>query len=409
MTSRAVEAATRAASRRDAAVSVCFEGGSEGLMRAMFGNGVAYRPQYDGDLGEKMRRALDESFERGASAAILAGCDCPAMTAALLESALELLKTNDVVLGPARDGGYYLIGLRKRPAGELFRDMPWGSQNVRELTLAAARRLGLSTAQVQVLDDVDRPEDMGVCETAVPGEAALPDVEVSVIVPALNEAERIACALEVPLRTPGVEAIVVDGESADGTPAIAKTLGARVIASGRGRARQLNAGAAAARGDALVFLHADSVLPVGFEKHVKETLARPGVAAGAFRFKVDKPLPGMGLVERLVNFRGRRMQAPYGDQALFVRASIFREAGGFPEMPIMDDCAFVKRVRRLGRIAIAPAAVVTSARRWERLGVFRTTLVNQLVLVGYAVGVSPERLARLYGRGAGRRAAGQNP
>lgn len=233
---------------------------------------------------------------------------------------------------------------------------------------------------------------------------------ISVIIPAWNEAALIGSALEnIPANGTDVEVIVVDGGSHDATVEIATRLGARVIRTDAGRARQMNAGAAAAKHEILLFLHADTRLPRGFPAMVREALQRPGVIAGAFRLRVDSGRRAMRLVERLANFRSRYLQTPYGDQALFVLACRFREMGGFADLPIMEDFELVRRLRRLGRIHVVAAAAMTSARRWERLGVLRTTLINQVVLFAYMLGVSPARIARWYRGGAAAPAASAGP
>jgi rSAM/selenodomain-associated transferase 2 len=221
-------------------------------------------------------------------------------------------------------------------------------------------------------------------------------MRLSVIIPALNEAANINGALASAMSAPDVEVIVADGGSIDGTPEMAETAGARVITSAPGRARQMNKGAAAATGDTLLFLHADTHLPDGYQSRIEETLSRPGVIAGAFRLKIGSPRRCLRLIERLANFRSERMGLPYGDQGIFLRKSVFDEAGGFPEQPIMEDYELMRRLKRRGRVALANAAAVTSARRWERLGVIKTTLINQLVIIGYLLGVKPERLKALY-------------
>ncbi len=214
----------------------------------------------------------------------------------------------------------------------------------------------------------------------------------SVIIPTFNEERTIGHTLEGVCRGGVWEVIVVDGGSTDRTREIACAQGVTVIESSPGRARQLSAGASAATGDTLLFLHADTSLPSGFDENVFLTLSRPGVCAGAFRLRIDSQRRAYRLIERLVNFRSHVRQMPYGDQAIFVSAEAFREVGGFPDVPIMEDYALMRRLRRLGRIRIAPAVVVTSARRWIEYGVWRTTLRNQICIAAYRLGVSPSRI-----------------
>ncbi len=160
----------------------------------------------------------------------------------------------------------------------------------------------------------------------------------------------------------------------------------------------MNAGAEAAKGEFLVFLHADTRLPEGFDHHVRRILTESGVAAGAFQLQIDAPSARLRLIERAANWRSRYLQMPYGDQAIFLRAELFHEMGGFPDLPIMEDFQLIRRLQGEGRIVIAPAAVSTSARRWKQLGALRTTLINQLMILGFYLGFEPSRLARWYRR-----------
>ncbi len=225
---------------------------------------------------------------------------------------------------------------------------------------------------------------------------APPQPQISIVIPALNEAENLPCALETAQTATNVEVVVVDGGSSDATTAVAADGGARVVASEPGRSHQQNQGAIAASGPILLFLHADTRLPAGFDQIVRQTLAQPGVVAGAFELRIDGAGPGLRWVEWGVNLRSRSLQLPYGDQAIFLTAAVFRRLGGFPDLPMMEDFELVRRLRRQGKVAIAPAAVVTSDRRWRRLGILRTTLANQAMVAGYLLGIDPHRLAQWY-------------
>ncbi|MBD1932886.1 MULTISPECIES: TIGR04283 family arsenosugar biosynthesis glycosyltransferase [Cyanophyceae] len=219
---------------------------------------------------------------------------------------------------------------------------------------------------------------------------------ISVIIPVLNEASRIRLNLASFEKTTNVEVIVVDGGSQDETVAIAKSLGVQVLSTAAGRDRQMNVGAKVATGDILLFLHADSRLPFGFDAMVRQALAERGTIAGAFELKIDARMRSLRLVEKMVNWRSRFLHLPYGDQAIFLKASVFHEIGGFPNLPIMEDFEFILRLRRLGNVTLVPASVLTSARRWQKLGVLKTTLINQIVIIGYFLGFSPSRLAEFY-------------
>jgi rSAM/selenodomain-associated transferase 2 len=160
----------------------------------------------------------------------------------------------------------------------------------------------------------------------------------------------------------------------------------------------MNAGAEAARGEFLVFLHADTRLPEDFADHIRRILTTPGVAAGAFELEIDGSGPRLRIIERLANWRSRYLKMPYGDQSIFLRNRIFHQSGGFPELPIMEDFQLVRQLRRQGQIVIAPAAALTSPRRWQEVGSWQVTLINQAVILGFLLGVDPVRLARWYGR-----------
>jgi len=373
-------------------VQVRYEGGNARLMRYCFGEGLNYLPQGEGDLGERMSRALRQSFERGSARTVIVGTDCPDVSAAVLEEAFEMLALRDLVLGPARDGGYYLIGL-DQPAPDLFKEIPWGTDEVLARTHQKARVLGLSVGFLELLQDIDRPEDL---DSLTAGNGHETSGLISAVIPALNEAENIDDTLRSVASGTNVESVVVDGGSRDGTRELARRCGARVIETSPGRAHQMNCGAATAQGDILLFLHADTLLPGAYDGCVRRILSEGGVAAGAFRFRLSRSSPILQFIERTTNFRAQRLEVPYGDQGLFLTRQTFEEVGKFPEWPIMEDVEIIKRLRALGRIAIANAPAVTSARRWEELGDLYTSLFNQVMLLGHFLGVSPQRLARWY-------------
>lgn len=225
-----------------------------------------------------------------------------------------------------------------------------------------------------------------------------PPEPLSVIIPTLDEAQHIGPLLQDVYQARDVEAIVVDGGSRDDTVATARHMGARVITGPAGRALQMNRGAAAARGRLLFFLHADSRLPRGFDALVRQAMDMPDVVAGAFRLHIDAAGAMLRFVEFWANLRSRCLRMPYGDQGLFIASGCFQNIGGFPTLPIMEDFELVRRLRSRGRIMLLPAAIRTSPRRWLNLGVGRTTLINQFIVIAYLAGVSPSKLAHLYRR-----------
>lgn len=223
--------------------------------------------------------------------------------------------------------------------------------------------------------------------------------KISIIIPVFNEAKILPQTLLNFANYCEEEIIVVDGGSQDETIELCQTLGVKVICSPlAGRAYQMNVGAAEATGDILLFLHADTQLPQGYPEMLRETLAQPQTIAGAFELKIDSQQQGLRLVEKMVNWRSRFCSLPYGDQAFFLKASTFQEMNGFANLPIMEDFDLIQRLKKRGKIAIVPAAVLTSDRRWQKLGIGQTTLVNQLIILGYYLGVSPSKLARWYRR-----------
>ncbi|SDP46053.1 TIGR04283 family arsenosugar biosynthesis glycosyltransferase [Desulforhopalus singaporensis] len=219
----------------------------------------------------------------------------------------------------------------------------------------------------------------------------------SVIIPTLNEQEYLPTTL-ASLGKSGVEVIVSDGGSSDRSVAISSDAGVKVITGPPGRGQQMNRGALEATSPLLLFLHADTLLPEDFQSLVERTLADPAIALGAFSLAFATTAPGLAVIAGAANLRSRWLQLPYGDQALFTTRTRFFRAGGFPQTEIMEDFIFVRKIREYGKIKIVPEKAITSHRRWQRLGLVRTTLINQLVVLGYMAGVSPAKLARLYHR-----------
>ncbi len=378
-------------------LEIRFDGGDAEQMATTFGNGLPYCPQGEGDLGCRMERALKEAFFQGAGRAVVIGTDCPELTPKLILESFQRLADYDLVLGPAGDGGYYLIGLRAdRP--QLFADIAWGSERVLEQTLCRADALSLKVSLLETLSDVDRPDDLAVWHRVRQSLSARSTTRISVIIPTLNEAAQLSQTLGSLRCGEDLEIIVVDGGSDDATLEIAEREGCRVLRSPPGLALQMNVAAGAASNPVLLFLHADTRLAPGFCPAVLAALREPGVVGGAFRLRIDAPGWPLRVIERAVNLRSRALQMPYGDQGIFVRKEIFQELGGFAILPIMEDFHFIQRLRRRGRIRIAPLPASTSARRWQELGPWRTTWINQAIILGYCLGMSPQRLARWYHR-----------
>jgi len=220
----------------------------------------------------------------------------------------------------------------------------------------------------------------------------------SIVLPVLNECSRIAAGLQplAWLRRRGAEVIVVDGGSSDDTVALARPLADCVLSAPRGRARQMNAGAALARADTLLFLHADTQLPDDALQAIEAALVDPRTHWGRFDVRIAGRPALLKVVARLMNWRSRASGIATGDQAIFVRRSAFQHVGGFPDQPLMEDIEFSRRMRRESPPACLRQRVVTSGRRWERDGVWHTVVLMWWLRWRYRIGAAPERLARLY-------------
>lgn len=212
--------------------------------------------------------------------------------------------------------------------------------------------------------------------------------------PTLNEEGTLGRMLPAALALAD-EVVVSDGGSADATVAVAERLGARVVTGPPGRGGQLNRGVAAATADLLLFLHADTVLPEGAARAVREAVAGGAWGGGFFlRFDADRPLQRLG--GRLINLRTRFTRLPLGDQAQFATREAFERLGGFAEWPILEDLDFALKLRRTKRLALIETPVTTAARRFLEQGTARTVATNWLIWILFFLGVSPHRLGRLY-------------
>ncbi len=228
------------------------------------------------------------------------------------------------------------------------------------------------------------------------GNRSIATAKISIIIPTLNESENIKATLVSTQSSTNVEVIVVDGGSEDNTVDIAESLGVKVIAGYKNRARQMNAGAMNATGDILLFLHADTLLPANFDAMIRTALQQPSTVAGAFALRINAPDIGLRLVELGVKYRSKLFKMPYGDQAIFITKDKFKDIGGFPELAIMEDFEFIRNLKDLGKITFIPVPVITSPRRWLKKGILQTTLINQFVIIAYFLGISPERIRSWY-------------
>ena len=224
----------------------------------------------------------------------------------------------------------------------------------------------------------------------------------SIVIPVLNEADRINALIEhidhQGFELP-YEVIVVDGDPQGGTVRAIQSKDVVTIITEKGRGRQMNAGAAEARGDILIFLHADTRLPDGALKKISRALERQDYVGGAFDLKIDSDRLILRYISVRASLRSRLNRIPYGDQAIFMRKKYFDQVGRFRDIPLMEDVELMRRIKRDGRkIHILRDKVTTSARRWQRDGALYTTVRNQVLVALFHLGVSPDRLAKYYWR-----------
>lgn len=222
----------------------------------------------------------------------------------------------------------------------------------------------------------------------------------SIIIPAINEESNLTSTLAEIFahQDQPDEVILVDGGSSDNSVDVANSYGCITLSSAPGRAIQMNKGAVAATGDNLLFLHADTLLPPNYKDQITKILDDRAIALGAFSLSFATQERKMCFIAWCANLRSRYCHLPYGDQGLFINSARFKQSGGFPEIAIMEDFAFVQKLKASGKIITLPERIITSHRRWQNIGVIKTTLINQVIVMGYFFGVSPNKLVKIYRR-----------
>lgn len=305
-------------------LQVHLAGGTPAEGRAWLGE-VEFHAQPHGDLGNRMQSAVDLAFSNGARRVVVMGTDCPSLDEPLLEKAFQSLNDAELVFGPAADGGYYLVGL-SGPCPSIFSDIEWGGPQVLNQSLAAAAKSRFHASLLEILCDVDLPEDLPAAHAALTFGTSL-----SIIIPTLNEEARLPFLLDRLQACEPHEIIVADGGSLDRTVEIARQAGVRVVSVVEGKAAQMNLAAAMATGEFLLFLPADTMPPPEYPQVVTRLLQSPAVSAGAFRFELAGDVRSAPLIESLVELRCRLLGTPAGDQGLFMRRRIFHHVGGFPD------------------------------------------------------------------------------
>jgi uncharacterized protein len=351
-------------------------------------------PQAGTHLGDRMGRAFDSVLSAGFRHAVLIGTDLADLQTMDIEQAFRTIEGGSAVLGPARDGGFYLIGLdRPCPSALSFRD--WGTNQIHDRTSRALMEAGLSVGRTAVRRDVDRIEDLAFLrqDTLLRG-------RLSVIVPTLGPPEMLEAPLDRLLRLlwPDDEIIVVEGREG-ARPQVQEISGQMThLLTGRGRGLQLDCAAQRATGDVLLFLHDDSTAPDNFAYVVRKILQAPESSLGCFQLRFSPQNKTLEMVAKWANLRTNLLKLPYGDQGLFCRREVFRAAGGFRRRYLMEDVDFVKHCRQLGRLLILPDEIVTSPQRYLSKGVLRASLQNHCIMLLYRLGVPDRKLYSLYYR-----------
>ena len=369
-----------------------------------------YIVQRGNDLGMIMQDSFEQAFARGFSRVVLMGSDIPQLPADYIEKALDKLEEIDVVLGPAVDGGYYLLGMN-RPSfsSKIFADIPWSTPEVLGLTLKAVRDSNLTEYILPCLRDIDTLDDLNalknypaMVEKKPAGKSSAEELPaaISVIIPVYREHKTINSFLNSLAKIfpdPRHEIIVVDGGPGHETLAALDVANIIALSSDRGRGKQMNAGAQAAQGRILLFLHADTILPDNASELIINAMQDRNIMAGSFSLGIDSKKCSLKVIELFGNIRSWWTRVPYGDQAIFMARDQFLEIGGFRDMPIMEDLEIMTRLRKMGKkIVILPEKARTSSRRWDREGALRGTLRNWIIRTLYHFGVSPDIISRYY-------------
>ena len=396
----------REARRTDADIMVAYEGDSYENLSTVFGKSREYVRQSGDGLGPRMDNAIRHALDRGYEKAVLIGTDIPELTAASIRKAFDLLDDADVVLGPTADGGYHLIGM-KDVHPEAFGVKAYGNSTVLQETLKAIETSGFRAVCGDEYHDLDVREDAAGYRARMALDRRLQHsytgrflrdcATVSVIIPVYNESATIAKMTEqLSPYINDAEILFVDGGSIDDT---VSQIGSRftVLTGAKGRAAQMNLGAEKSTGDILLFLHCDSLIPPDITGEVRRCLAKNVYGCFGVRFPSRNFFM---LTNRVIsNHRAWKRGLPFGDQGIFMPRELFFSAGMFPEIPIMEDYEFGRRLRSAGiRPGRTRKRITTSARRYggNTLSILRTEYLMWDLRRMYRRGADIQEILRRY-------------
>lgn len=383
-------------------IQVWYTGAELQQMRQLYGDDLEYYCQPEGDLGQRMRHTFAQAETQGGEQVVALGTDCSTLSVDLIRAAFVRLESHSTVLAPAADGGYVSIGMSAPFSAQqldaLFYGIDWGTERVLAQSVSRASDARVTVALLPQQYDVDYPADLDRWRKKQNGTQPH-SPWLTIVVPVLdNEMLLEQCVVSAGGHDGVVERIIVGAGEKRGSLAVAAQNRCQFLSGPACRASQMNLGTKFASGEVLLFVHADTQLPASYIGDIRRALSDERVVGGAFRLQIDSRGFGPRIVEQMVRLRSWLLRLPYGDQAIFVRRPSFEQLGGFPDMPIMEDYAFVRKLRQAGRVHVCKTPATTSGRRWDSLGVIRTTAINQLMILGYHLGIPIDRLAKIYRR-----------
>ncbi|MFH1930329.1 MAG: TIGR04283 family arsenosugar biosynthesis glycosyltransferase [Pseudomonadota bacterium] len=365
---------------------------SETQLRKAYPGPWKFTPQMSGHLGEKMGNAFNHVFTKGYGHAVLIGTDIADIMTSDIADAFQALNENQAVLGPAQDGGFYLIGLSST-INEIFNFPNWSTPSVFERTLNCFHASAHKVRTLCKRHDIDEKKDL-IYFNSNP----LFQDQISIIIPYLSGTKKLASlvdCLEAQL-WPGDEVVLVRGNGSPewGTKNISPHT--RLIFAPKGRGNQLNHGARVAQRNILWFLHIDTAPPPNFGYHIRKLTLIRHMVLGCFELSFNTSSLPLNLISKWTNLRTKYFQLPYGDQGFFCTRRIFYKAGGFKKQFLMEDVDFVRNCKKMGKLLIVPQPIHSSPQRYLTKGVLRASLQNHFLILLYFLGVSDKRLYEFY-------------